>query len=686
MHARAIAPTLVASILLVAGLLVVGAACGGAAEPQDRDGDRRENTPAASTPAATDLPAPPDTPLPTPLAAPTPVPAPDSTPGTAPDAPTPESTAGGMPTPEPTPPPTPTPAPLVLGEGATSLHQALVGGEPSVVMAVLLTGGEAEINAVAEIVSPAGSASCCWTPLHVAAANPNPEVIAMLLERGADTAARTGDGRTPCDLAAGRLAGTPVHEQLCRDTAAAEAPTPTPQPGPTPVQAGPGREFSVDGVILRRGTPLHEAAATAGPTDIRDLLDRGADIHARVDVHLTASGTTHPGATALHIAAWFNPDPLVTGLLLDRGIDVDARTGERLTPMHVAALNNVPAVTDLLLQRGANAGAADGSGNTPCQMLQQNEHFTGGSRLETLCKLLGVAHAPTAPPVPPTSTLPAFRPTITPTLPAFRPTITPTPAASGRPGGAPAASDPWSFTGGGDTPLHRAALEGGPAEVRSLLDQGADIHAGAEMRFRDSSIIAAGWTPLHLAAWWNPDIAVTALLLARGAQIESRTGRGDTPLLGAARYNRVGVVVLLVEHGADVNAASDGGVTPLQYAAANEDPNVAALLLRNGADVNHRSNANATPLHGAATNSNPDVVALLLERGAAGDIEVATRSGRRPLHYALQFNSNPEVAGILVAYGADPQAQDSEGNTPCRLAQQNAAFTGHPVLDLLCPG
>ena len=673
MDIRAVSLAVTVSILLALGLLATAAACGGAAEPAGTD-DIRENTPVApaevsspevspldTTEVVEDTPAPADTPPP--LAAPTPVPALASTPAPAPDAPTPESTAGRDPTSNPTPAPlpTPTPAPLVLGEGATSLHEALVGGEPSVIMAVLLTGGEAEINAGAEIVSPAGIGACCWTPLHVAAANPNPEVIAMLLDWGADTAARTGDGRTPCDLAAGRLAGTPVHDQLCRDTATAATPTP-------PLEAGQGREFSVDGVILQRGTPLHEAAATAGPTDVRDLLDRGADIHARVDVHFTASGTTHPGATALHVAAASNPDPAVTLLLLDQDVDVDAKTDDRSTPLHLAAVNNVPAVAGMLLRRGANAGAIDDNGNTPCQLFQQNEHFTGGSRLETLCKLLGVAPAPTAAPS------------------ASNPTPTPTPAASGRPGGVPAPPRTWSFTGGGETPLHQAALEGGPAEVRSLLNQGADIHATASMRFGDSSIIADGWTPLHVAAWWNPDPAVAALLLERGAQIESRTGRGDTPLLGAARYNRFPVVVLLAEHGADVNAASDGGATPLLLGAANEDPQVATLLLRMGADVNHRSNTNTTPLHGAATNSNPDVVALLLERGAASDIEVANQSGRRPLHYALQFNSNPEVAGILVAYGADPQAQDNEGNTPCQLAQQNAAFNGHPVLDLLCSG
>ena len=82
----------------------------------------------------------------------------------------------------------------------------------------------------------------------------------------------------------------------------------------------------------------------------------------------------------------------------------------------------------------------------------------------------------------------------------------------------------------------------------------------------------------------------------------------------------------------------------------------------------------------------PEFTAKPLDRGAASDIEAANQSGRRPLHYAAQFNPNPEVAGILVGHGADLRALDNEGNTPCQRAQQNAAFTGHPVLDLLCTG
>ena len=242
MHLRAISLTLTAAILLV-----TGAACGGPAEPVGRENTRAappetsqgETSQGETAPAETPAPAPADTPAPpsTPLAASTPVPAPAST--TAP-----EST--------PTPELAPTPAPLVFGKGATSLHEALVGGGPSVIMAVLMSGGEAVINAGAEIVSPDGSSKCCWTPLHVAVTTSDPDVVSLLVDRGTDIEARTGDGQTPCQLAANRLAGLPAHFRICPTSGSGSGSTPA-QTAPAPTEAGPPREFSVDGAILEGG-------------------------------------------------------------------------------------------------------------------------------------------------------------------------------------------------------------------------------------------------------------------------------------------------------------------------------------------------------------------------------------------------------------------------------------------------
>ena len=103
-----------------------------------------------------------------------------------------------------------------------------------------------------------------------------------------------------------------------------------------------------------------------------------------------------------------------------------------------------------------------------------------------------------------------------------------------------------------------------------------------------------------MAAWWNPDPAVAALLLDRGAQIDARTTRDYTPLHGAARYNRLAVVSLLVDHGADIKAGTHVGSRPLHYGVGIGDPAVASLLMGLGADVNARSTTGTTPLHRAA--------------------------------------------------------------------------------------
>ena len=70
----------------------------------------------------------------------------------------------------------------------------------------------------------------------------------------------------------------------------------------------------------------------------------------------------------------------------------------------------------------------------------------------------------------------------------------------------------------GFTPLHRAAYEGSRSDVEALLNQGADIHATANIAVDGHRW--EGITPLHVATL-NPDMAVAELLLDRGADIHA---------------------------------------------------------------------------------------------------------------------------------------------------------------------
>jgi ankyrin repeat protein len=77
---------------------------------------------------------------------------------------------------------------------------------------------------------------------------------------------------------------------------------------------------------------------------------------------------------------------------------------------------------------------------------------------------------------------------------------------------------------------------------------------------------------------------VVKLLLEKGADPESRSGDGETPLLWAAEYGREAVVKLLLKKGADPESESIDGQTPLWRAAENQHEAVVKLLLEKGAD------------------------------------------------------------------------------------------------------
>ena len=75
-----------------------------------------------------------------------------------------------------------------------------------------------------------------------------------------------------------------------------------------------------------------------------------------------------------------------------------------------------------------------------------------------------------------------------------------------------------------------------------------------------------------------------------------------------------------------------------------------------GAHIDARDHFDSTPLHYAVQfNSNPGVVKLLLDRGA--DIEALNVLGLTPLYRAAtQFGGSPEMASLLLDHGADVNA------------------------------
>ena len=100
-------------------------------------------------------------------------------------------------------------------------------------------------------------------------------------------------------------------------------------------------------------SPLAKAAVQGNLGDIRDQLDKGADVNARDAL----------GRTALHIAAFYGW-PKTTELLIARGADINARDRVGMTPLHAAVISGGRAEVELLLRRKADIHARSDAGQT----------------------------------------------------------------------------------------------------------------------------------------------------------------------------------------------------------------------------------------------------------------------------------------------------------------------------------
>ena len=211
------------------------------------------------------------------------------------------------------------------------------------------------------------------------------------------------------------------------------------------------------------------------------------------------------------------------------------------------------------------------------------------------------------------------------------------------------------------TALHFAAAQGKTEQVKSLLDKGAVIEARSEK----------GNTPLYEAAK-RGKLEAVKVLLEHGANVNSKNGEiGFTPLHVAAEFKHPAVAKLLLERGAKVNAANAWAQTPLDQAAWqtwHKDSAVAGILLDHGANIEARDNSGWTPLLKAAQAGHAPLVALLISRGA--DLTAKCDGDRHALFHAA-FKGDLPIVKLLLDGGADVNAKAIGGTwTALRLAEQ----------------
>ncbi|MBX3731834.1 MAG: ankyrin repeat domain-containing protein [Verrucomicrobiae bacterium] len=270
-----------------------------------------------------------------------------------------------------------------------------------------------------------------------------------------------------------------------------------------------------------------------------------------------------------------------------------------------------------------------------------------------------------------------------------------------------AGADLQSRDEAGDTPLMAAALHADTGLLERLLRAGAKVNATnqagatALMRaatFRDKARLllgagadpgarsAMGNTVLILAARQPGNAATVKRLLDRGADVNATNAFGATALMAAVAAEDLTMARLLLDHGAEVNAVPamnedgflwGGGRTALGWAAFRGHEPLVKLLLRHGARTDVPAMA-GTPLTQAGWAGHAGVARLLLDAGAPVD-QRDLLANYTALHWAASSeHASPALVGLLLARGADPNAEGGQpvdnylgvAQTPLMLARR----------------
>lgn len=148
------------------------------------------------------------------------------------------------------------------------------------------------------------------------------------------------------------------------------------------------------------------------------------------------------------------------------------------------------------------------------------------------------------------------------------------------------------------------------------------------------------------------------MAIACGAQINKvcmYQGTRYTPIVCAARFGNLEIVKKLVNAGADVNQTQMNGEGALANAANNDNYEVAEYLLEKGADPNKIAYQGITPL---AVAESSRMIKLLLAYGA--DPNIPDCDGDLPIIARID-NHDYESAKLLIDAGCDIDHQNKSG-------------------------
>jgi len=203
--------------------------------------------------------------------------------------------------------------------------------------------------------------------------------------------------------------------------------------------------------------------------------------------------------------------------------------------------------------------------------------------------------------------------------------------------------------------LYRAAEENHLSEVQTAVNAGADVNTTS----------LQGVTPLLWAVKHN-NLQMSQFLLSKNANpniVSSECG----PLHEAVIKHNVQLVDLLIEKKANINLPGEGGKTALIYAILESHFDMIDLLLKKGADMKAKTLSGANALHFVVMNGDRALVEKFLPCG----INEKNNNGKTPLHIAAE-KGNIDAIKVLLNSNATTTIKDILGRVPSECGKITA--------------
>jgi ankyrin repeat protein len=458
-------------------------------------------------------------------------------------------------------------------------------------------------------VQKAPPAHARQTPLLVAAAAGDTEVVKLLLDFGANPMFKDSNGQNALHNAA--LGG---YVQCMKAILLA-------------LDGNPNKSKAVNQVVKNNGwTPLYAAVVSESRASVMLLLEHGA-----VVTTLTAAKQT-----VLHGCMMFitESDFGMIDTFLEKGVDINQLDEEKYTPLHRAIHAQCVVAVEYLLKKGATP-------LTRTKTTHRSPLFDAVSLghekiVDMLLERNADCHQLTS----------DYEGIVSAAVRSGQLTLVQKMIEHG------GNVNQASYTG--LTPLHFAAQDHKKYEIAKLLLQHKAV-VGAKT--------ATYMTPLLFACSIG-DVPMAVLFMEHGASPFEMNRLNETTLLFASRSGNLDLVELLILKGVDINKSNDDTATPLLIAAETKNIDIMKLLLRKGAKANKRmkekrlafgsgkDNKLWSPIYVAALSGDSDLFTALVEAGAEINAHILTHDNETILCGAAKGGNAAIVRTVLDYFAA----------------------------------